>query len=94
MTLTSTVGSLLGVPTVNRLTVGMISVVNNSEQQPTQAAEARLGLCLSQAEQYRRRRRNSQDTPQRKKHRAVQQEQLREQQQQHCYNLQFDNATH
>eukprot|EP00971_Amphidinium_carterae_P349418 6491009-Amphidinium_carterae.3 len=82
-TLTSTIGSLLGVPTVNRLTVGMINMVNNSEQQPTQAAEARLGLHLSQAEQYRRRRRHiSQDTPRRRKHRAAQQEQLHEQQQQ------------
>eukprot|EP00971_Amphidinium_carterae_P348939 6490753-Amphidinium_carterae.3 len=79
-TLTSTIGSLLEVPAVKGLTVGMIGVINNSEQQPTQATEARLGLRLSQAEQYRRRRRNSQDTPRRRKHRAVQQEQLREQQ--------------
>eukprot|EP00971_Amphidinium_carterae_P132722 2628703-Amphidinium_carterae.4 len=50
-TLTSTVGSLLGVPTVNRLTVGMINVVNNNSEQPTQAAEA--GLDTPQRRKHR-----------------------------------------
>eukprot|EP00971_Amphidinium_carterae_P324613 6451539-Amphidinium_carterae.1 len=39
--MTSTVGSLLGVPTTTRLTIGMI---NNEQQPTTPAAEARLGL--------------------------------------------------
>eukprot|EP00971_Amphidinium_carterae_P062760 1242374-Amphidinium_carterae.1 len=62
------VGSLLGVPTTTRLTIRMINVVNNEQQPTTPATEARLGLHLSQAQQFRRkrRRRNSQDTPRRR----------------------------
>eukprot|EP00971_Amphidinium_carterae_P134738 2670001-Amphidinium_carterae.3 len=86
-----TVGSLLGVPTMNRLTVGMISLVNN-EQQPTPAVEARLRLSLSQADQYRRRRRSSQDTPRRRRHRAVQHEEPHEQHLQHLAVQQRDTV--
>eukprot|EP00971_Amphidinium_carterae_P328329 6460146-Amphidinium_carterae.4 len=59
--MTSTVGSLLGVPTTTQLTIGVISV-DNTEQQPTPAAEARVSLRLTQAQQHRRRR-NTTDTP-------------------------------
>eukprot|EP00971_Amphidinium_carterae_P179032 3550976-Amphidinium_carterae.2 len=55
--MTFTVGSLLGVPTTTRLTIGMSNIVNNEQQPITPAAEARLGLRLSQAQQFRRRRR-------------------------------------
>eukprot|EP00971_Amphidinium_carterae_P287226 5701818-Amphidinium_carterae.1 len=67
-TMTSTIGSLLGGPTTTRLTIGMIDVVNNEQQPATVAVEARLGLCLSQAQQFRRRRRrNSLETPRRRR---------------------------
>eukprot|EP00971_Amphidinium_carterae_P348782 6490668-Amphidinium_carterae.7 len=50
--MTSTVWSRLGVPTTTtRLTIGMINTVNNDQQPTTPAAEARLGLRLSQAQQ-------------------------------------------
>eukprot|EP00971_Amphidinium_carterae_P303834 6037077-Amphidinium_carterae.1 len=74
-TLTSTVGSLLGVPTATRLTLGVISAGSSAQQQqqqqqqqpqPTPAAESRLGLRLSQAQQYRRRKRNAIGTPPRR----------------------------
>eukprot|EP00971_Amphidinium_carterae_P248778 4938286-Amphidinium_carterae.3 len=45
--MTSTVGSLLGVPITTRLTLGMINV-NSTEQRPTPAAEARASLRMSQ----------------------------------------------
>eukprot|EP00971_Amphidinium_carterae_P109264 2163660-Amphidinium_carterae.1 len=80
--MTSTVGSLLGVPTTTRLTNrhDQCCQLVSSEQQPTTpTVEARLGLRLSQAQQYRRRtssrRRNSLETPRRKR-----QQQLLEQQ--------------
>eukprot|EP00971_Amphidinium_carterae_P350520 6491596-Amphidinium_carterae.1 len=88
--LTSIVGSLLGVPTMNRLTIGVINVVNTERQPTTPAAEARLGLHLSQAQQHRRRRRNSQDTPRRSRH----QQQSREQLLNNSQNIvQFNTAT-
>eukprot|EP00971_Amphidinium_carterae_P265143 5259249-Amphidinium_carterae.3 len=59
--MTSTIGSLLGVPTTTRLTIGMISI-NNTEQQPAPATEARASRRLTQAQQLRRRR-NATETP-------------------------------
>eukprot|EP00971_Amphidinium_carterae_P347946 6490238-Amphidinium_carterae.2 len=52
-TMTSTIGSILGVPTTTRLTIGMINV-DNIEQRQTPATEARASLRLTQAQQYRR----------------------------------------
>eukprot|EP00971_Amphidinium_carterae_P022709 447915-Amphidinium_carterae.2 len=49
---TSTVGSLLGVPTTTRLTIGIIHINNNEQQTP--AAEARA-LTLTQVQQHKRR---------------------------------------
>eukprot|EP00971_Amphidinium_carterae_P049973 984923-Amphidinium_carterae.3 len=72
-TMTSTVGSLLGVPTTTRLTIGMINP--SSTQQQTPAAEARAPR-LTQTQQYRRRR-NAIGTPRatRQQKRLVQQPQ-------------------
>eukprot|EP00971_Amphidinium_carterae_P182051 3612871-Amphidinium_carterae.1 len=74
--MTSTVASLLGVPTTTRLTIGMINL-DNAEQQPTPADEA--SLRVTQAQQYRRRR-NAIGTPPRT---ARQQEGLAQQSEQH-----------
>eukprot|EP00971_Amphidinium_carterae_P261831 5193908-Amphidinium_carterae.2 len=49
-TMTSAIGSPLGVPTTTRLTIGVINV-DNTEQQPA-PAEARASLRLTQAQQY------------------------------------------
>eukprot|EP00971_Amphidinium_carterae_P207428 4115588-Amphidinium_carterae.1 len=64
----------------------MINVVSNEQQPTTPAAEARLGLRLSQAQQFRRRR-NSQETPRRRRH-----QQLLEQQPEHRAVQQYDTA--
>eukprot|EP00971_Amphidinium_carterae_P022538 444504-Amphidinium_carterae.1 len=62
----------------------MINVVNTEQQPTTPSAEARLGLLLSQAQQYKRRRRSSQDTPRRRRrHQQQSREQLLEQQPEH-----------
>eukprot|EP00971_Amphidinium_carterae_P342029 6481163-Amphidinium_carterae.2 len=77
--MTSTVGSLLGVPTTTRLTIGTRSINTNNKQQPTPAAEAREGLRLTQAQQHRRRRRNTIGLPPK----TTQQELLAQQSEQH-----------